>query len=111
HFQYSYFSLDIAPFDTAGYLVDGLFSPLTQNSGDSGSVSFAIAAGHTFGFRVATLDNLGEPGILTVSGFSAPSGPTNAVPEPGNWLVAGAALALLAARYRRSARQVQEERA
>jgi hypothetical protein len=99
HFQYSYFSLDDPSFDAAGYLIDGLFTQLTDTSGDSGVTDFPIVAGHSFGFRVATLDNIGEPGVLTISDFSAPdphSGGTPA-PEPGAWplvLVLSAAFAL-----------------
>jgi hypothetical protein len=63
-----------------GYLIDGVFTQLADTSGESGFASFSVTFGETFGFRVATVDNQGEPGILTVSDFSAPA--PSAVPEP-----------------------------
>jgi len=96
-FQYSYLSLDTPGFDTAGFLVNGLFTQLTDTSGDSGKTAFSIAAGQRFGFRMTTFDNQGEPGILTISNFSAPSSAA-AAPEPATWLLALAAFAAFAAR-------------
>jgi hypothetical protein len=85
-FDYQYFSMDFPPFDSAGFLLNGAFTELAGTSGDSGSASFSVLAGQTFGFRIATLDNEGEPGILTVSDFAAPLGDGSApVPEPGGW--------------------------
>jgi hypothetical protein len=91
HFQFSYFSFDLPGFDAAGYLLDGVFTQLTDTSGDTGTVNFAVLAGHQFGFRIATLDNEGEPGVLTISAFSAPGG-TAPVPEPAGWTLGAAAV-------------------
>jgi hypothetical protein len=95
-FSYLFETLDVAecgatfdmPCDTAGYLLKGQLTSLTQMQG---TVSFAVLAGDEFGFRVDTVDNQGEPGILTVSEFSAPTG----VPEPGFSVVTGLVLVAL----------------
>lgn len=111
-FQYSYSSLDDpgaigSPFDFAGYLLGGAFLELAHVDGQSGSAMFAVAAGQVFGFRAGTLDNLGEPGILTISNFSAPSGA--AVPEPGAAPVLLAAAAALATARRMNRTSRREE--
>ena len=77
NFQWSYASLDVPTFDYAGYLLNGNFFPLADTNGESGIGHFPVSLGASFGFRVGTVDNSGEPGILTVS--NAPT----AVPEPG----------------------------
>lgn len=107
YFQYSYFSLDEPHFDVAGFLVNGAFMPLTDTSGNMGVATFSIAQGQTFGFRVATMDNLGEPGILTVTDFGAPSAST-AAPEPVTWPMVVVAI-LGVVWYRRSSSTVRGE--
>jgi hypothetical protein len=90
-FQWSYSSLDStlpicgpsfdAPCDTGGYLLGGVFTELADDTNQiSGITSFTVSPGESFGFSVETADNLGEPGVLTVSDFSAP---VSSVPEPG----------------------------
>lgn len=81
-FQYSYSALDFPGLDFAGYLSGGNFVQLADTDGQSGSAMFNVIAGSTFGFRVATLDNQGEPAFFTISNFTAPTG-NAAVPEPG----------------------------
>lgn len=81
-FNYVYSTLDDPGFDFAGYLLSGAFTQLANSDGQSGSVTFPVDVGQIFGFRVATFDNTGEPGILTVSDFTAPSA-AGAIPEPG----------------------------
>lgn len=109
-FDFSYATLDIwfpgdpgAPYDFAGYLIGAAFVELANQDGQSGTASFMVTLGDTFGFRVASVDNLGEPGILTVSNFTAPGGGA-AIPEPGTssllLLAGGATLAV--ARLRRT---------
>ena len=96
-FQYSYSALDFPGFDFGGYLLGGAFTQLADTDGQSGVGQFTVAAGRSFGFRVGTKDNTGEPGILTISNFTAPSGTGAPVPEPGTapvlLLAAGGAVA------------------
>ena len=85
-FSWSYFSLDLPTFDNAGFLLDGTYTVLTDTSPDSGNQSVHVVAGQSFGFRVATVDNQFDPGILTISSFSGPEPTSQAppgVPEPG----------------------------
>jgi hypothetical protein len=81
NFDFSYSSLDAPGFDSAGYLLGGVFVQLADTDGESGSASFPVSFGESFGFRVATADNGGEPGILTITNLSAPG--TSSIPEPG----------------------------
>lgn len=90
HFNYSYQSLDMPGFDTAGYKLNGRFFPLATANGQSGSVDVAIRIGDVFGFRVESADNTGEPGILVISNF-VPPGPQ---PIPTTSFAAEAALAI-----------------
>jgi hypothetical protein len=80
-FDWLYSSLDDPELDLAGYLVGSDFTALADVDGQSGSILFQVNLGETFGFRVRTIDNLFEPGVLTISNFSAPSSAA-AVPEP-----------------------------
>lgn len=80
HFDYS--SPDSPGGDAAGYLLGTTFNQFADTSGQTGDLSFAVTLGQTFGFRITTVDNTGEPGILTISNFSAP-GALGPVPEPG----------------------------
>lgn len=107
-FQYSYSSFDFPGLDFAGYLVGGAFSQFANTDGQSGAGMFAVSAGQRFGFRVGTADNTGEPGILTVSRFIAPSGGGSAVPEPGTaslFLISGLASAGAVLAFRRRGEQ------
>jgi hypothetical protein len=90
HFDYLYTSLDLPGFDYAGFTLDGVFYQLADTSGDSGTVAFPVVLGDTFGFRVASGDNQGEPGILSITNFDVPV----QAPEPGGFLltVLGAAI-------------------
>lgn len=84
-FDYSYSSLDTPGFDSGGFLLGAVFTELTEgNPPLSGTQTIQVTAGETFGFRVTTADNQGEPGVLTISNFSAPAGSTTTpAPEPG----------------------------
>ena len=88
-FQYSYASADSPGFDFSGYLLAGNFFPLSDSNGICNAAScpgmahFAVSVGQSFGFRLGTMDNQGEPGILSISSFSAPGNDTP-LPEPGN---------------------------
>jgi hypothetical protein len=74
--------------DPFGYLLEGNYTQLSDNGGalvQSGSASFSVLAGQTFGFRVVTSDGLWGPAQSTISSFEAPSA---AIPEPGTWAAA-----------------------
>ena len=95
-FQWNYSSLDATtpvcgPFgnlicDDGGYLLNSVYTGLADDTTQgSGSTSFLVTSGESFGFRINTADNQGEPGILTITDFS---GPVDAsVPEPGTFSV------------------------
>jgi hypothetical protein len=80
-----------AQLDPFGYLLDGVFTKLTDDfrGSQNGNASFSVLAGQAFGFRIDTLDDYGGRAQSTISSFEAPGA---AVPEPGTW----AAAALLA---------------
>ena len=84
-FDYLYSSLDQQGYDWAGYLLNEAFYWLADLDGESGTVTLPVLAGNTVGFEVDSVDNEGEPGILTVSTFSSPplAPASDGVPEPG----------------------------
>jgi hypothetical protein len=92
-FDWSFFSQRVHSPDGFGYLLNGSFTQLAdQSSLGSGFSQFNVLAGDVFGFRAYTLDNGVGPGLATISNFSAPiSGPTP-VPGPLPLLGVGAAL-------------------
>lgn len=105
-FQWSYSSLDDPGADWFGYLLNGVFTQLADTSGESGSQQLTVKAGDIFGFEAASLDNTGEPGITTITDFTAPEAAGGTAPEPGSWalLLAGGALSfLLVRRFRLNA--------
>ncbi|MCG5060125.1 MAG: PEP-CTERM sorting domain-containing protein [Limnoraphis sp. WC205] len=83
-FDWSYITNDVdgPTWDPFGYILNGVFTKLTSNSGGKnqfGSASFAVLAGDLFGFGVNTADNTLGAATVTVSNFAAPQ----SVPEPG----------------------------
>ena len=81
-FDWLYTSLDTDMFDSGGFLLNGVFSPLATNTDSpaSSSVSVPVLAGDIIGFRVFTVDNFSapiigisvNPSFLAISDFSAP---------------------------------------
>jgi hypothetical protein len=104
-FNFFYDAQDVPGFDFAGYIIGSSFTQIADTVGQSGFISFNVIIGQIFGFRVATLDNTGEPGQLTISNFSAPGGGTE-VPEPSTWLsgLAGLTAVIWRARHSRAVR-------
>jgi hypothetical protein len=87
-FDWSYTTNDFPFWDPFGYLLNGTFNQLTNNSGgqaQSGSAAFNVATGDVFGFRQNTDDSLFGRASTTITNFNAP------VPGPLPLLGAGAA--------------------
>ncbi len=102
-FDWSYLTYDgMGPgWDPAGWILNGGTTQLTDSGGansQSGSTSFGVVAGDTFGFYVYTIDGIMGPGTITPSNFSAPDGA--GVPEPATLLLVGVPLVLAGLRRR-----------
>ena len=83
-FDWSYFTLDTPGFDSAGFLLNGIYTPLAIQDGDfsTSAVSINVITGDIFGFRAATSSNSDGPPVLRVYSIPDPS----AVPEPSTIL-------------------------
>jgi hypothetical protein len=89
-FDWSFTTQDIPGFQSGGYLVNNVYTELSDGSGLSdtvtaitGNVTFTVTQGEQFGFEMDTLDNQFFSGLMTISDFSAPTASsTGAVPEP-----------------------------
>ncbi len=98
HFQYSYSSTDLPGADIAGYLLGNVFTQLADTTGQTGNASFTVASGQRFGFRIVQ-DNQGGPGVLTVAGFTAPTGSGPTVPEPGTLSLLALSMGVVVAKH------------
>ena len=92
-FDWAYVTADLPTgADTSGYLLNGVFFRLSNDSvvvaDQSGSASFSVLAGDVFGFRQNTLDSDFGRASTTISNFN---GPVQSVPGPLPLLGAGAA--------------------
>lgn len=70
-------------------LVNGIETiPLNPSGGQSqsGTSTFNVLAGDSFGFRISTPDNFAGRGSVTISNFSAPGPMAPTVPEPSTVL-------------------------
>lgn len=101
-FDWSYLSYDGwgPAWDPAGWVLNGAYTQLSGGGANSqsGSASFSVTAGDTFGFYVRTYDGLDGGGTITPSNFSAPT------PEPATLLLVGGPLVLAGLRRRRAHR-------
>jgi hypothetical protein len=88
-FDYSLFTEDIPEVDSAGWVLGPVYTVFPDSAG---SVSFAVAAGQPFGFRVWSEDNLFGELVATITNFQAPVADA-AVPEPGFFGLTAACLA------------------
>ena len=84
-FNWSYFTLDTPGFDSAGFLLNGIYTPLAIQDGDfsTSAVSINVITGDIFGFRAATSSNSDGAPVLRVYAYP-PAGV--AVPEPSTIL-------------------------
>ena len=82
-FDWSYFTLDTPGFDSAGFLLNGIYTPLAIQDGDfsTSPVSINVITGDIFGFRAATSSNSDGPPVFSVYAY-----PPAAVPEPSTIL-------------------------
>jgi flagellin len=65
-------------YDTAGYLINGVYTKIVNiDSQGSGSSSFTVSAGDTFGFSARASDNTLGPGTFTISNLVAPGATTS----------------------------------
>ncbi len=62
-----------------GYLLDGVFTLLTNSGPESGSTTFSVMAGQVFGFRQESFDGFGLAATTDISNFRVGTPP---VPEP-----------------------------
>ncbi len=88
--NYETFDTEGPSWDPFGYLLGVVFTQLTDDSGantQSGTASFSVLAGQTFGFRVFSVDDTRGPAQSTISSFEVAP-----IPEPGTW----AAMAIFA---------------
>ncbi len=81
-------------FDGAGWVLNGVFTAVVTNENGprTGTITFSVNAGETFGFGVFTTDGLYGAGTATF---------TNFVPAPGAIALLGAA-GLIGGRRRRA---------
>lgn len=86
-FDWTYNTTDVdgPSFDPFGFLLNGSFFQLTDDTGadfQSGFADFSVVEGDEFGFAIQTVDNFFGPATATVSDFEAPE----SVPEPTSTL-------------------------
>ena len=94
-FDWDYVCDDAPGFDRGGYILNGVYTILSDTGGESGSEAIGVTAGDQFGFFTESDDNIFGEGFLTITEFNA------AVPEPGTFIALGVGLAALVARRRR----------
>lgn len=72
-YEWSYSSIDSSGFDRFERLLNNVATTLADLNGESGTDSFAVNSGDTFGFRIATDDNSFGPGVVSVGQNIIPS--------------------------------------
>ena len=107
-FTWQYASADTGGtnFDPAGWYLNGTEHQLSMNAdpgvGSSGTFSWAVNAGDTFGFYVFSEDSQFGAGMLAINeDLPPPPPPPPAIPEPANAALMMAGLAALFAAVRR----------
>jgi len=93
-FNWGYSTLDTPGFDSAGYLLNGNYTPLAIKDGDfsTSPVSVNVNINDNFGFRAATSSNSDGPPVLSVFVDRPPVAvpwETDALPIVGSTLLFG----------------------
>ncbi len=91
---YNSYDVDGASWDPFGYIINGMYTQLTDDMGpdnQSGTATFWVNVGDVFGFRAKSVDSAFGSGVTKISQFS--------VPAPAGIALLG--LSLLALRLRR----------
>jgi len=99
-FNWAFSTIDSEPhWDPFGYLLNGIFTQLTDNRGldtQRGTASFAVLAENVFGFRAYSVDSFSGSGTTIISNFSLTENTTlnNSVanPEPSTIVLLGTGL-------------------
>lgn len=106
-FNWSYTTADADPSrDPFCYLLDGVFTRLTDNNGSvsqSGTANFNVTQGQIFSLAAFSFDGLFGASTTTITNFNAP------VPEPLTLLGASAAVVFGAAFKRRSGKATEQK--
>ena len=105
--QYASLDTDGTAADQAGFIDNGDETQLSVNgpafTPSSGSVSYLVEAGHTFGFYVHSTDSIGGAAMFAVNEDLVTPPPPPAIPEPQTPALLLAGLAALFAAARRGA--------
>ena len=88
-FDWAYNSSDGPGFDSFSILLNGAATQLADTNGATGTESFTVNPGDTFGFQIATTDNGLGPGIVTISAPTTTSVPFEFSPALGLLAVGG----------------------
>ena len=106
-FNWDYSSTAVGNWDYGGFVLNGVFTTLANNSaGGSGTQSFTVNAGDTFGFFVTSQDSQFGAGVLEISNFNAPAG----IPEPSAITILALGTVGLIARRKRCQDEREERR-
>ena len=82
-YDWSYSTSDDPGFDDFFRLLNGTTTFLADTNGQSGTDSFVVNTGDTFGFRVATDDNIAGAGVVIVGDLSSAAVPFEFSPALG----------------------------